>query len=108
MTVQTRRCVLVLLLGVVACAAPPRGRKDLLDFLTDGVTRREEVLATLGPPSARFEDSRILAYRLTKGDGGYLISAIGGTWTDIDVNLMLAFDRDGVLKRHSLVQIRAP
>ena len=98
----------VLCLGIASCSAVPVGRQDLLDFLVDGATRRQEVLARLGPPSAHFESSRILAYRLASSDGGYLLAASGGSWAGTHFNLMLVFDPDGVLQRHSLVQIRAP
>ncbi len=54
---------------LAACASAPEGHKDVLDFLNDGVTRREDVLLKLGAPTAQYEDSRILAYRLGK-DGG--------------------------------------
>jgi hypothetical protein len=99
---------MLMCLGLVACAVAPKGRKELLDFLADGMTRREEVLAKLGPPSARFEDSRILAYRLASDDGGYLLATSSGSWAGTDFNLMLVFDRDDVLQRHSLIQIRVP
>jgi hypothetical protein len=57
-----RRWVLVVWAGLAGCATAPKGRKDLLDFLADGVTRRDEVLARLGPTSARFEvSSRVIA-----------------------------------------------
>jgi len=108
MRLHRRRWLLILCLGIAGCAAAPKGRKDLIDFLDDGVTRRDEVLARLGPPSARFEDSRILAYRLARDEGGYLLAASSGTWADTDVNLMLVFDGDGVLQRHALVRIHAP
>lgn len=108
MSLNRRHWLLIGCLGIAGCATAPKGRKDLIDFLDDGITRREDVLAKLGAPSARFEDSRILAYRLARGEGGYLLATTSGTWADTDVNLMLVFDRDGVLQRHSLVQIRAP
>jgi hypothetical protein len=108
MRLNRRHWLLIGCLGIAGCAAAPKGRKDLIDFLDDGVTRREEVLAKLGAPSARFEDSRILAYRLASDDGGYLLAATSGSWVDTEFNLMLIFDRDGVLQRHSLVRIHAP
>ncbi len=103
-----RRWLLIVGLGIAGCAAAPKGRKDLLDFLADGATRRDEVLARLGPPSARFEDSRVLAYRLASDEGGYRLAASSGSWAGTDYNLMLVFDGDGVLKRHALVRIPAP
>lgn len=107
-SLDRRYWLLIGCLGIAGCAAAPKGRKDLIDFLDDGVTRREEVLAKLGPPSARFEDLRILAYRLASDDGGYLLAASSGSWADTEFNLMLIFDRDGLLQRHALVRIHAP
>lgn len=108
MSLNRRYWLLIGCLGIAGCAAAPKGRKDLIDFLNDGVTRREEVLAKLGAPSARFEDSRILAFRLASDEGGYLLAATSGSWAETEFNLMLIFDRDGVLQRHALVRIHAP
>ena len=49
-----------------------------------------------------------MAYRLASDDGGYLLAASSGSWADTEFNLMLIFDRDGVLQRHALVRIHAP
>lgn len=89
MNMRRRNWLLVVCVGIAGCAGMPKGHKDLLDFIVDRVTRREEVLAKLGTPSARFEDSRILAYRLARGEGGYLLAASSGTRADTDGNLML-------------------
>ena len=94
---------------LVACAdMPPVGRKDLLDFLQDGVTRREDVRMQLGEPSSQYEGERILAFRLATDRAGYVLVRPGNTWSGVGYNLMLAFDSEGVLRRHSLVEIRAP
>jgi hypothetical protein len=50
-----------LALFLSGCAAPPlKGRADLLDFLGDGKTTREEVVLKLGPPSGKFERKNLL------------------------------------------------
>jgi hypothetical protein len=102
-----RRSIGLTCVVLVACAAPI-GRKDLLDFLEDGVSRREDIRLKLGEPSAEYEDSRVLAYRLRKDDAGYVLVGRRDSWYGIQYNLMLAFDGDGVLRRHSLVEIRSP
>ena len=97
------------LVGVLtACVNAPVGRQDLLDFLQEGVTHREEVRMRLGEPSSQYESDRILAFRLAKDSGGYVLVKPGNTWSGVGYNLMLAFDDDGVLRRHTLVEVRAP
>src|SRR3972149_3560063 len=54
----------LLLLTGCATAPPLKGRADLLDFLTDGKTTREEVALKLGQPSGKFERENIVTYRL--------------------------------------------
>jgi hypothetical protein len=93
---------------LAACVSAPVGRNDLLDFLRDGETRREEVRMRLGEPSAQYEGERILAFRLSKDSGGYVLIKPGNTWSGVGYNLMLAFDGEGVLQRHSLVEVRPP
>ena len=67
--------VLSLLTGC-ATTESLRGRSDLLDFLADGRTTREEVLLKLGQPSAQFQHENILTYRLnieSKNHGYYVV-----------------------------------
>jgi hypothetical protein len=103
------RCLQAVLVGLVlaACSTPPIGHRDLLNFLRDGATRRDDVYLHLGEPSARYEDSGILAYRIGRDDGGYF--SAGGSradWSIAPWSLVLAFDSGGVLVRHSLVEVR--
>ena len=102
-------------LSLVGCAtAPPvKGRPDLLNFLTDGRTRKAEVLTTLGQPSGRFESQKILTYRLEyePKDKGYYVVEREPTpsgwpmWTRTQYSLVLVFDDAGVLQKHSLVKV---
>lgn len=103
-----RRLLAAICLFLVACATTPVGNKNLLDFLNDGVTRREDVHLKLGEPSAQYESSRILAYRLAKDEGGYVLVGRRDDWHGVRYNLILVFDADGVLRRHSVVEVRAP
>lgn len=93
---------------LAACASQPIGHKDMLDFLSDGTTRREEVQLKLGEPSAQYESSRMLAYRLGEDQGGYVLIGRGDNWRGVRYSLILLFDADGVLRRHSLVEVRPP
>jgi hypothetical protein len=102
------RSIAVVCLAIAACATAPVGRKDLLDFLDDGVTRREDVQLKLGEPAAQYDGLRVLAYRLVKDDTGYVIVGQRNNWYGVQYNLMLVFDGGGVLRRHSLVEIRSP
>lgn len=112
-----RRAILIGCLALVACATTTtltKGRKDLLSFLNDGVTRRDDVRTKLGEPSAEFERSRIWAYRLSWDGGGLFIierrDPWPESWSGVHYNLMLVFDGEGnaVLRRHSLVEVRSP
>ena len=105
----------LLVLTLVGCAtAPPlKGRADLLDFLADGKTSREEVALKLGQPSGKFERENILTYRLgfePKNKGYYVVereAQPGGwpTWVRAKYSLVLVFDDAGVLRKHSLVEV---
>ncbi|MDP2240976.1 MAG: hypothetical protein Q8K18_12550 [Burkholderiales bacterium] len=103
-----RKPFAIFCLVLTACATEPVGRKDLLTFLNDGVSRREEVFLKLGEPSAQYEGSRILAYRLRKDAGGHILVGRRDNWAGVHYNLMLVFDADGVLIRHSVVEVRSP
>ncbi len=103
--------LLALGLGVLqlaGCASEPEGRADLLEFLRDGSTTRTQVELALGEPSAQFESSRVLAYRLRRDRGGYVLLRRRDDWAAVQYDLMLLFDADGVLQRHSLVEVHAP
>jgi len=100
---------------LVGCAtAPPlTGRHDLLDFLTDGKTTREDVVLQLGQPSGRFEHEHILTYRLgfePKNKVYYVVEREAGpagwpTWVFARYSLVLVFAENGVLQKHSLVEV---
>lgn len=102
-----------LLIGVamafsVGCSTTPIGRGDLLDFLKDGVSTREDIILQLGDPNAMYEHSRILTYRLSQDENGWVLRDNTKNWYGVLVNLVLVLDDRGVLKRHSLVQVRSP
>ncbi|MCU0975883.1 MAG: hypothetical protein MUC71_06155 [Steroidobacteraceae bacterium] len=96
----------LLLLG--ACASTPAGQPDLLAFIEDGRTTREQALLALGEPSATYEEGRILAFRLGSDKGGYFLLEKQPGFLSVTYSLMLAFDEAGLLRRHSLVALRAP
>lgn len=96
-----------LTLVLVGCATTPTGENDLLDFLKDGVTTREDVFLALGDPNASYEDSRILTYRLTQDEAGWILRKSTRDWLGVRVVLVIVFDDRGTVKRHSLVQVRS-
>lgn len=99
--------MVALLAALGGCATAPIGKRDLLDFLQDGKTTREEVFVHLAEPSATFEGERILTYRLEEDEGGYsLLGARSQNWSG-KYSLVLVFDENGVLRRHSLVRVQA-
>lgn len=99
---------LTICLMLAACATEPVGHKNLLEFLTDGVTRRDDILGELGVPSARYERSQILAYRLRKDEDRYVLVGRSRGWYGVHYSLVFVFDEDGVLRRHSVVEVRPP
>lgn len=108
----TKIFILLLLIGLVtACAAKPMGRSNLLSFIEDGKTTREQTFLNLGEPSATFDGGRILCFRLGQDAGGYFVVLAGGDATrfmGINNSLVMIFDERGLLSRHALVQVKAP
>ena len=86
----------------------------LKDPLQDGTTTREDVVLRLGVPSARFENDRLLCYRLLETPDGMVVAGREAEnrepWVNPHhypvYNLVLVFDARSVLVRHSLLCIR--
>lgn len=98
---------MTLSIGVLgACSNAPIGKQDLLDFLQDGKTTREEVFLHLAEPSATFEGGRILTYRLDEDAGGYTIKGAKGQGWSAKYSLVLSFDEKGILRRHALIRVQ--
>jgi hypothetical protein len=105
--------LLILTLAGCATAPPLKGRADLLDFLADGKTAREEVVLKLGQPSGKFERENIITYRLgfePKNNGYYVVEREvqpdgWPMWVRAKYSLVLVFDDAGVLRKHSLVEV---
>jgi hypothetical protein len=104
--------ILLLLLG---CATPgpvgPVPDKGLLDFLEDGKTTKEMAFEKLGQPSGTYENGRILTYRIGNEEGkGYYIEGAGSSgqmlFKKSKHSLVLIFNDNGILERHSLVSVR--
>ncbi len=116
---------LLIALGLFAgCVATPRVqpnpvaqiiRSDLLSFLQEGTTTREEVLLKLGTPSMRFEGERILTYQLRIDKDG-VVQLFWPRRSELKVqdswltywepkihSLVLVFGPNGVLEKYSLV-----
>ena len=111
---------LFLIILVIGCATPTLQpadpqllfKSDMLSFIRDGVTTREEVVIKLGIPSAQIEGDKILMFQLQADKEGkwHLTTpqwnATTGlrTWTEGTCSLVLVFGEDGVLRKHSLVK----
>lgn len=90
--------------------ARPVSDKGLLDFLEDGKTTMEAVFEKLGQPSGTYEKGRILTYRIGSEEGkGYFIENGGppvyGPFKKSKHSLVLIFNEQGILERHSLVNV---
>ena len=86
-------------------------KSDLLGFLQDDFTTREEVVLKLGLPSVQIEEGRILMYQLKANESGkwHLIAPQWDVnrgfraWSQGTCSLVLVFGEDAVLRKHSLV-----
>jgi len=80
---------------------------NLLAFLHDGSTSRQEVVSKLGQPSTRLEEGKILTYRLTSNpdNSAFIVVEPELRWNRAKYSLVLIFDDRGVLREHSLVPI---
>jgi hypothetical protein len=111
----SRVLFLVAILNLAAgCATTSlKGRADLLAFLADGRTTKDQVWLNLGPPSARFECDRILTYRLRyepKNKGYQVVERSTQPtgwprWDLVKYSLVLVFDEQGLLVKHALVEV---
>jgi hypothetical protein len=99
---------------VSSCASSPKGDPNLLGFLSDGYTTRQQVIERLGEPSKALEQGRICTYRLNHNPAGYALvwpsttNEWGYDWgKDMRLSLVLIFDQNGLLQQHSLVRIQS-
>ncbi len=115
--------VALILLGLATACAPVSRlswreptvlEKSGYNFIRDGVSIRENLLARLGPPSYKFENKRVLIYRFQQENNRiFLLSDSQGQparnvgyGKNPDQNLghvVLIFSQNGVLEKHSLV-----
>lgn len=96
------------LLMVCSCGSLPPvfADKDLLSFLTPGMSQ-EAILLKLGEPSASFESGRVLTYRIGEDEEkGYFLLDRQVRWDNAKYSLVLVFDENKLLTKHSLVQVR--
>ena len=99
-----------LLVGGGAGPPPIHGAKaDLLSFLKEGRTWREDVILTLGQPSGAFEKERILTYRVgfDSAQGYYIVSPKDmRPWGGVRYSLVLIFEENGLLRAQKLVAVQ--
>ena len=106
-------CALLALAGT-GCATKyqqvPDGSSDpsWLRMLEDGRTAESAVRAQIGEPVRTFESGRVLIYRLGLRDStaGRAYTVVS-EWDDTLFNLVLVFDADGTLQRHSLLRVKS-
>ncbi len=110
-----RLLVLGIILTLAGCCTtkPLKGRADLLAFLADGKTTKAQVVLSLGQPSSQFEGEKIFTYQLgfeKKNKGYYVVEPSMSedgwrAWGCVKYSLVLVFDGQGLLVRHSLVEV---
>ena len=104
----------LLLLGGCATTHPefgaiaPEATAERMPFLRDGVTTRVECLARLGPARAAYEEDNSLVYVIYGSATGQVSQQffMSGDMQQADrhYDLVLSFDAQGVLRRHTLMQ----
>lgn len=100
---------------LTACTTPPRGQRDLLDFVVDRQTPCAQVQEHLGAPAATLEDGRISMYRIGEDRNGYTVGRADistipygpGIWSGLRYSFVVVCDPSGTVARHSLVPIKA-
>jgi hypothetical protein len=90
----------------LGCCAHPEGHKDLLAFLQDGGTTKDEVETRIGPAFV-WDDGRLWTYRVGEATEGYYLSAQKGG-SDARYSLVLKFDpnRVPIARRSSMSRHR--
>ena len=105
----TRFILYLLLVLLAGCATPQRAADEaLLDFLENGKITKEIVVLKLGHPSTTFfEKENTIFYRVghEKGRGYFVLDQSIG-WYETKFSLVLIFDNENVLRKHSLVKVR--
>jgi hypothetical protein len=98
-----------------ACASQPKTRLVQLEFLQANKVSRASVDEHLGQPSASFNQDRVVTYRLSRTDQGYLVappriasSKVPLDWQGITHDLVLAFDEAGMVSEYRLIEIHQP
>lgn len=104
------RYAVVCIAVTAGCATSPQSaREDMLGFLHQGQTTREEVLLKLGQPSASFEKERIFTYRMdgNGGDGPHVVNPRAlMPWGPARYSLVIVFNTNGVFEKQSLVKVK--
>jgi len=81
---------------------------EIISFVEEGETTREEVLLRLGTPSSHFDKQRILTYQIAQ-DGSVFWPRMSPQSPALKygapnlLSLVLVFNDQGVLERHSIV-----
>ena len=123
MVTTMRLAIVLLVIAVFGCSVTPKTHvvenqpnTDYMPFIRDRITERQEVLARLGEPASTYEGDRIVTYWLQMDEADTLQvvpvrsmpkNKFGSITREVGLhNLVLVFDSDGVLARHSFVLIR--
>jgi hypothetical protein len=105
--------VIALMLGACRTAPPPPSSAAVvaLDFLKDGITTRDQAQEHLGQPSREFLGSaggQVLTFRIGRDAAGLHVATGADAWYRYEVcySLVLSFDIQGALTRHTLVKVK--
>ncbi len=76
-------------------------QRKYLPFLEDGKTTKEEVESKFDVPFYEYKDGRIWTYTMLITEEGSLEEDVGGNY-----HLVLVFDENNVLRKHSFLRFR--
>ena len=106
--------IAVLVTGFTTSSLAVDRPRQKLHFLVDGRTTRAAVFEAIGSPSGIYERGRIQTYRLSgnerdgfsiQGHSSAMLTEAHLSWATTSHSLVLVFDPDGTLRRHSLIKV---
>ena len=111
MILTSRLLFFIIITAIFAGCAyerPTPPDESIIEFLEDGLTTKKEAILELGYPSGKFEGERILTYRLSySSEQKWRVreKVDPYDWQLVKYSLVLVFDDNNVLEKHSLVPI---
>ena len=100
--------IALIISGCAANEHPIPPDESIIEFLEDGVTTKKEAILKLGFPTGQFDGERILTYRLSyskEHQWRVREKVVPYDWRAVKYSLVLVFDDNNILEKHSLISI---